>query len=96
MDSGLLEEIVGQLEAVQQVQKPQTEAINALWDLMFQYADMMDTAGYYYKRISLSTYIVTRRYYRALFEDRLGRAHTLYEQFKHETEVYDWLLENLG
>ena len=39
---------------------------------------------------------VTRRYYRALFEDRLGRAHTLYEQFKHETEVYDWLLENLG
>lgn len=94
MDSGLLDEIVGQLEAVQQVEKPQTEAINALWDLMFEYADMMDTAGYYYKRISLSTYVVTRRYYRALFENRLGRAHTLYEEFKHQNEVYDNLLAN--
>ena len=77
MDSGLLDEIVGQLQAVQNVAKPETEAINALWDLMYEYADMMDTAGYYYKRISLSTYVVTRRYYRALFENRLGRAHAL-------------------
>lgn len=94
MDSGLLDEIVGQLQAVQDVQKPQTEAINALWDLMYEYADMMDTAGYYYKRISLSTYVVTRRYYRALFENRLGRAHTLYEEFKRQTAFYDELLEN--
>lgn len=94
MDSGLLDEIVGQLEAVQNVAKPETEAINALWDLMFEYADMMDTAGYYYKRISLSTYVVTRRYYRALFENRLGRAHDLYEEFKRQTAVYDHLLEN--
>ena len=63
-------------------------------DLMFEYADMMDTAGYYYKRISLSTYVVTRRYYRALFEDRLGKAHTLYEEFRRQTAVYDGLLEN--
>ena len=94
MDSGLLDEIVGQLQAVQNVAKPETEAINALWDLMYEYADMMDTAGYYYKRISLSTYVVTRRYYRALFENRLGRAHALYEEFKHQTAVYDGLLQN--
>ena len=94
MDSGLLDEIVGQLQAVQNVEKPETEAINALWDLMYEYADMMDTAGYYYKRISLSTYVVTRRYYRALFENRLGRAHALYEEFKHQTAVYDGLLQN--
>ena len=89
-----LDEIVGQLQAVQNVAKPETEAINALWDLMYEYADMMDTAGYYYKRISLSTYVVTRRYYRALFENRLGRAHALYEEFKHQTAVYDGLLQN--
>lgn len=94
MDSGLLDEIVGQLAAVQDVEKPATDAIDALWDLMFEYADMMDTAGYYYKRISLSTYVVTRRYYRALFEDRLGKAHTLYEEFRRQTAVYDGLLEN--
>ena len=94
MDSGLLDEIVGQLQAVQNVEKPETEAINALWDLMYEYADTMDTAGYYYKRISLSTYVVTRRYYRALFENRLGRAHALYEEFKHQTAVYDGLLQN--
>ena len=85
---------MGQLAAVQDVEKPATDAIDALWDLMFEYADMMDTAGYYYKRISLSTYVVTRRYYRALFEDRLGKAHTLYEEFRRQTAVYDGLLEN--
>lgn len=37
---------------------------------------------------------VTRRYYRALFENRLGRAHALYEEFKHQTAVYDGLLQN--
>ena len=94
MDSGLLEEIVGQLKAVQNVEKPKTDAINALWDLMYEYADMMDTAGYYYKRISLSTYVVTRRYYRALFENRLERAHELYEEFGRQITVYDQLLEN--
>ena len=94
MDSGLLEEIVGQLKAVQNVEKPKTDAINALWDLMYEYADMMDTAGYYYKRISLSTYVVTRRYYRALFENRLERAHELYEEFGRQISVYDQLLEN--
>ena len=94
MDSGLLEEIVGQLKAVQNVEKPKTDAINALWDLMYEYADMMDTAGYYYKRISLSTYVVTRRYYRALFENRLERAHELYEEFGRQITVYDQLLGN--
>ena len=54
----------------------------------------MDTAGYYYKRISLSTYVVTRRYYRALFENRLERAHELYEEFGRQITVYDQLLEN--
>lgn len=94
MDSGLLDEIVGQLQAVQDVKKPESEAIAGLWDLMFEYADMMDTAGYYYKRISLSTYVVTRRYYRAMFEKRLGQAEELYQEFKRQTAVYDNLLDN--
>ena len=41
-----------------------------------------------------SEVMVTRRYYRTLFEDRLGKAHTLYEEFRRQTAVYDGLLEN--
>ena len=55
MDANLLPAIERQLEAVQKVERPESEAIGELWDLMYEYADMMDTAGYYYKRTSYST-----------------------------------------
>lgn len=93
MDSGLLKTIVGQLTAVQQVQRPQTEAIGSLWDLMFEYADMMDTAGWYYKRIARSTYSVTRNYQKYMFELRLSQGEKLYNEFLTVTATYDWLLE---
>ena len=38
--------------------------------------------------------MVTRRYYRALFENRLERAHELYEEFGRQITVYDQLLGN--
>lgn len=96
MDSGLLKTIVGQLTAVKQVQEPQTDAIGSLWDLMYEYADMMDTAGWYYKRIARSTYSVTRNYQKYMFELRLSQGEKLYNEFITATATYDWLLENIG
>lgn len=95
-DSGLRVTILDQLAAVQKVAYPKTPAIADLWELMFDYADMMDTAGYYYRHITYTTYIVNRRYYRYLFENRLGRADKLYEQFLREKAVYDRLLDQMG
>ena len=94
MDSSLLEDIEKQLGAVQKVTQPRTEAINALWNLMYQYADTMDTAGYYYKRTARSTYVVTRRYLYSMFETRLEQGEEYRTEFFRELAIYDKLLQN--
>lgn len=94
MDSGLLSAIEHQLAAVQRVEKPRTEAIGALWDLMFRYADMMDTAGYYYKRTAYSTYAVFRHYNLSRFQNRLERGEELRNRFLTEFETYERLYRN--
>lgn len=94
MDSSLLSDIVRQLETVQKVQQPGTEAISSLWELMYDYADTMDTAGYYYKRTARTTYVVTRRYFVSMFETRLEEGEELRSRFFAQLTLYDKLLQN--
>ena len=94
MDSYLLEDIVDQLAAVNSVDKPQTVAIQNLWDLMFKYADTMDTAGYYYKRIARTTNLSFRRNSRYMFELRMSQGDALRDEFFKTMALYDELLDH--
>lgn len=92
MDSYLLKDIVDQLVAVKTVSEPQTPAVKNLRELLIKYADTMDTAGYYYKRIARTTNTALRQNSRRMFKLRLEQADALRNEYLKETALYDDLL----